>query len=165
MNCLIIFLVSLNLVQITRAAPSRNLTALRTEYAPSFVPDPDGRGTWSLLYSSLFTLALCVWTAIHPNVPAPGTSNLEKYRYKFLWVVMAIFAPEIGVFIAFKQYRAAKRLGRELTRMSGMQLAQQAKAGSQTTGPSDESEHDRHVHMNNEMEGVSIGSLLTPSVG
>lgn len=165
MAFLFLFLIPLELVQLTSAAPSRNLTALQTEYAPSFVPDPNGRGTWSLLYSCLFTLFLCVWTAIHPNVLAPGTSNVEKYRYKFLWVVMAIFAPEIGVFIAFKQYRSANRLRRELIRMSAIQLARHAKAGSRTPGAGDDNELDGHSHMNNDTEGVSIGPSLACSIG
>ncbi|KAL8883099.1 MAG: hypothetical protein Q9192_007459, partial [Flavoplaca navasiana] len=108
------FCTFLNLAQ---TAPDRNLTALRTEYAPSFVSDPDGRGTWSLLYSSIFTLVLCVWTAIHPNLPDLGTSEARKYRFKALWVVMAIFAPEIGVLTAFKQYRKATTFVAELSRI------------------------------------------------
>ena len=100
-----------------QTAPDRNITALRTEYAPSFVSDPDGRGTWGLLYSSIFTLVLCVWTAIHPNLPDIGTSEARKYRFKALWVVMAVFAPEIGVLTAFKQYRKATTFVAELSRI------------------------------------------------
>ncbi|KAL8990945.1 MAG: hypothetical protein Q9169_007990 [Polycauliona sp. 2 TL-2023] len=103
------------LLEFAQAAPSRNLTLLNTQFASSFVPEPDGRGTWGLLYSCLFTLALCVWTAFHPNVKTPEASSTGKYWIKTKWVVLAIFAPEIGVLTAFKQYRQAKSLASELS--------------------------------------------------
>ncbi|KAL8992313.1 MAG: hypothetical protein Q9169_007197 [Polycauliona sp. 2 TL-2023] len=109
--------VSCRLLSLAYTAPDRNLTALHTEYAPSFVPEPGGRGTWSLLYSCIFTLALCVWTAIHPNLPNLGTSQTQKYRFKALWVLVAIFAPEVGVLTAFKQYRKATTFAVELSRI------------------------------------------------
>ena len=118
----------LTYIQFAQGAPTRNLTALRTEYAPAFVSDPDGRGTWSLLYSSIFTLGLCVWTAIHPNVPSSGASSVAKYHLKALWVVLAVFAPEIGVLTAFKQYKKAKALSSRLSQLR----AQQASDGSHT---------------------------------
>ena len=58
-------------------APTQNFTALRTDIAPPWVPDPDNRGTWSLLYSCVFTLVLCVWTAIHLNIPSYHESQLS----------------------------------------------------------------------------------------
>ncbi|KAL9598137.1 MAG: hypothetical protein Q9219_004693 [cf. Caloplaca sp. 3 TL-2023] len=99
------------------AAPSRNLTALGTEYASAFVADPDWRGTWSLLYSSVFTLALCVWTAIHPNVPRPGASSVRKYYFKIKWVILAIFAPEFGVLAAYKQHQRVRGFVADLNRL------------------------------------------------
>lgn len=105
------------LINVVQTAPERNLTALKTEYAPPFIPEPDGRGTWSLLYSCVFTLVLCVWTAIHPNLPDPGAPEIRKYRFKGLWVVWAIFAPEIRVWTAFKQYRRATSFISELSRL------------------------------------------------
>ncbi|KAL8734024.1 MAG: hypothetical protein Q9166_001785 [cf. Caloplaca sp. 2 TL-2023] len=103
--------------QSALAAPSRNLTTLRTQYAPSFVSEPDGRGTWSLLYSCTFTLALCLWTAFHPNVKRPDASEARKYRLRFTWLAVAILAPELGVLTAFKQYRQSKALAAELSQM------------------------------------------------
>lgn len=105
------------LLHSVRAAPSRNLTALCTDFAPPFVREPDGRGTWSLLYSCLFTLALCVWTAFHPNVKSPGASEVRKYRLKIWWIFFAIFAPELGVLTAFKQNRKVNDFVTVLSRL------------------------------------------------
>ena len=106
--------------------PTQNFTALRTEIAPSWIPDPDNRGTWSLLYSCVFTLVLCVWTAIHLNVPSYRESHLSQWLRKLKWVLLAIIAPELGVYTAFEQYYQAKKLIRELAEIS-------FKIGSQTS--------------------------------
>ena len=105
------------IINVVHTVAERNSSALKTEYASPFVPEPDGRGTWSLLYSCVFTLVLCVYTAIHPNVPNPGAPELQKYHLKGKWVVWAIFAPEIGVWTAFKQYRSATSFVSELSRL------------------------------------------------
>lgn len=95
-------------------AADRNLTALNTQIAPSWVPDPDNRGTWSLLYSCVFTLVLCVWTAIHPNIPAQGESQARQFCRKMGWVLAAILAPEFGAFTAWQQWCWSRRLCSEL---------------------------------------------------
>ncbi|KAI4102608.1 MAG: hypothetical protein L6R37_004321 [Teloschistes peruensis] len=119
-----------------RAAPSRNLTALRTDFAPPFVREPDGRGTWSLLYSCLFTLALCVWTAFHPNVKSPEASEVGKYRLKIYWIFFAIFAPELGVLTAFKQNRKVNDF---VTVLSRLQAADVQNSKSRDGAPSSDS--------------------------
>ena len=99
-------------------APTQNFTALRTNIAPPWVPDPDNRGTWSLLYSCAFTLVLCVWTAIHLNVPSYQESLISQWLRKLKWVLLAIIAPELGVYTAFEQYEQAKELIGELAKIS-----------------------------------------------
>jgi hypothetical protein len=90
------------------AAPIQNLTALNTVIAPSWVPDPSGRGTWNLLYSCLFTLLLCVYTAIHLNVPAWYDTKIDFWLRKTKWVFITILALEIVVYVAFEQWVAAR---------------------------------------------------------
>jgi hypothetical protein len=91
-----------------------NKTALNTEIAPSWVPEPEGRGTWKLLYSCVFTLILCVWTAIHLNIPPAGETWIQHCTRKLKWVLIGIFVPEIVVCEAWVQWRYAKRLCKEL---------------------------------------------------
>ena len=99
-------------------APTQNFTALRTDIAPPWVPDPDTRGTWSLLYSCIFTLVLCVWTAIHLNVPSYRESTISQWLRKLKWVLLAIIAPELGVYTACEQYFQAKKLIHQLGEIS-----------------------------------------------
>jgi hypothetical protein len=81
--------------------------------SPVYVPGPEGRGTIGLLTTCLITLSLCVWTAIHMNVP-PGEIRRSKWRkfvHKLGWTVLAVFAPEVVVWRAFAQFTEALKLG------------------------------------------------------
>ena len=113
-------------LKVLHAAPTQNLTALNTEIAPSWVQAPDGRGTWSLLYSCVFTLSLCVWTAVHLNLPKHGERDTQRFFRKFGWVLLAIFAPELGVFAAFQQISWARRVCSALAEIRLHQEKQEA---------------------------------------
>jgi|ERR1700733_14498236 hypothetical protein len=91
------------------AAPVTNLTALATEIAPPWVGSPGGRGTWDLLYSCGFTILLCVYTAIHLNIPSPDDTKFTFWLRKTKWVAIAILAPEVVVYTAFEQWLHAKQ--------------------------------------------------------
>jgi hypothetical protein len=46
--------------------------------SPDFLPwqdSPNFRGTMDIIWSCLFTVFICVWTAVHLNVPAPPTTD------------------------------------------------------------------------------------------
>jgi hypothetical protein len=70
----------------------------------------DGRGTWDIISSCILTLVLCVWTALHLNVPKQNATLWERFKTKTLWVIVGIFAPEIVVYVAWVQYSSAKYL-------------------------------------------------------
>ena len=76
-----------------------------------FVGDPNGRGTVSLLISCILTLVLCVWSALHLNVPRQSSSGLDTFLCNFRWVLAGIYAPELVVFTAWRQWASAKLLG------------------------------------------------------
>jgi hypothetical protein len=56
--------------------------------------EPLERGTYSILSTCIITLALCVWTAIHLNVPAHG-EKWPQIRRKFGWMILGFLAPEL----------------------------------------------------------------------
>ncbi|KAF2746280.1 hypothetical protein M011DRAFT_404567 [Sporormia fimetaria CBS 119925] len=60
-------------------------------------PEPTFRGTYGILSTCLITMVLCVWTAVHLNIPAHGETGIitPQNRRKFGWLVMGLFAPEI----------------------------------------------------------------------
>ena len=74
--------------------------------------DPNGRGTFTLASSCIFTLIICVYSAMHLNVPPRQESTVQSWLRNIKWGLLGIFGPELVVFIAWKQYLSAKSIGR-----------------------------------------------------
>lgn len=87
-------------------APFGNQTANQTA---TWHPEPLGRGTFGLLSSCITTLVLCVYTAVHLNIPEHG-KELQQWFRKIGWVVLGLLAPEIVAWNAYEQYRTASRI-------------------------------------------------------
>lgn len=77
-----------------------------------WVSDPDGRGTFTILFSCVLTLSLCVYTAIHLNVRRYRQSELQSWLETTKWVIFGVLAPELVVYIAWRQYISATALNR-----------------------------------------------------
>ena len=75
-----------------------------------YVPDPDGRGTVSLVISCLLTLILCVWSALHLNVPKQAEATMHYLLVNIRWIITGFYAPELVVFTAWRQWSSAKIL-------------------------------------------------------
>ncbi|KAK3688762.1 hypothetical protein B0T22DRAFT_512503 [Podospora appendiculata] len=75
-----------------------------------WVLEPGGRGTFGLLKSCILTLLLCVYTAIHLNIPATKDTKRRLYLRKTKWLVIAMLAPELVVYIAWCQRQEVKKL-------------------------------------------------------
>ena len=94
------------------SAPISNSSS--SDQFPSWRSEPNGRGTWSILSSCLITLVLCVWTAIHLNVPAQNSTRTRPALQRLKWVLMGLLAPELVVYTAWDQWISAKRLTKEM---------------------------------------------------
>jgi hypothetical protein len=57
-------------------------------------PEPNFRGTFSILSSCWITLILCLWSAVHLNIPAYGEHGKQKWK-KLGFVLVGIIAPEL----------------------------------------------------------------------
>jgi hypothetical protein len=57
--------------------------------------DPPHRGTYSILSTCFVTLGLCIWTAIHLNVPEHGASWARQTWRKVGWMMLGFVAPEL----------------------------------------------------------------------
>lgn len=82
-----------------------------------WVGGPKTRGSWSLVYSCVFTIGLCIWTAIHPNVPGPNDGRWRILARKVKWALCALIAPEFVLAVAMQQLYRAWRLRRALGMM------------------------------------------------
>lgn len=88
----------------------------KTEFVSGWVQSPKGRGTWEILYSNMFTLGLCVFTAIHLNVGPSGRTEFQYWLHKCKWVLITVFFPELTLYMAGKQWFTANRLRKKLNK-------------------------------------------------
>lgn len=56
------------------------------------------------------TIFLCVWQAIHLNIPPPGEPRYKQILRRTGWSMLAIIAPEVVALNAWLQYRSARDL-------------------------------------------------------
>ncbi|QDS72988.1 hypothetical protein FKW77_008877 [Venturia effusa] len=94
-------LFALSLLVSTTALPIGNGTTI----APPWVSTPNVRGTADIVFTCLATISLCVYTALHLNVPKQGSTAVDELLRKAKWVAVGIFAPEVVVYSAFVQLR------------------------------------------------------------
>ena len=62
-------------------------------------PEPLERGTLSILSTCIITLGLCVWTAVHLNVPKHRGYWHQVLR-KVRWMLLGFIAPELVRIVA-----------------------------------------------------------------
>jgi hypothetical protein len=79
-----------------------------------WVSTPNERGTFSLVTSCLLTLGLCVWSAMHINIPPYGESPVQYWLRNGKWALVGFLGPELVVFAAWRQYNSAQALAIEL---------------------------------------------------
>ncbi|KAI1117030.1 hypothetical protein F5Y14DRAFT_404580 [Nemania sp. NC0429] len=106
--------VALTPLETEISAANGNQTTLRTQLAPSWSTTSPVRSTSDLLWTSIVTLFLCVYTVIHVNIPPPDESRRKFYGRKCLWALVAILAPEYALCTAYHQWDAARRLQHEM---------------------------------------------------
>ena len=75
---------------------------------------PNYRGTWDLIVSCVLTLVICVWSALHLNVPVETSKLRERNIRRVRWILLGVFAPEVVVSTAFAQYLTARWLRNEI---------------------------------------------------
>ena len=81
----------------------------------SWVDDPHRRGTLGILSSCIVTILLCVWTALHLNLPHQTNNKQSWYAKRQLWrkigwLILTLLAPEFSVYTAWSQHREAKEV-------------------------------------------------------
>src|SRR5436190_16154227 len=78
----------------------------------SWRPNPTTRGTSNILQSCLITTSLCVWTAVHLNIPEHDDPKFLLISYqtwrKLGWLILGLLAPEMLVYTAWYQRSEAK---------------------------------------------------------
>ncbi|KAF8537818.1 hypothetical protein BDD12DRAFT_806637 [Trichophaea hybrida] len=134
-----------------------NQTALIKHSAPAWVPEPRYRGTWGILWSCTLTLILCVYNALHLNVPAQNEGRFS-YRYYvrgFKWAFVALIVPEAVLLFAGLQWYEAKRLCEELEELY-------EKLHPHASNPTPLAEQSHHIDSPSSEERPSLEPILLP---
>ena len=77
-----------------------------------FVPEPAGRGTLGILWSSLAVLFLNTWTVLHLNIQDPDLKFWRRVLHMLKWTTVATIAPEFISLMAVDDYDSARTLQR-----------------------------------------------------
>src|SRR3569833_2333086 len=88
--------------------PSTNVTV-------GWQPEPTTRGSFNILSSCIITTSLCVWRAVHLNIPSEGEKLAQVLR-KVGGLLVGLVAPEMVVFTAWYQRSTAKAISKEIER-------------------------------------------------
>ncbi|KAM0693201.1 hypothetical protein Q7P36_006454 [Cladosporium allicinum] len=97
-------------------SPFGNATVLP---AAMWNPEPTYRGTFSILSSCLITMSLCIWTAVHLNLPEHKRES-EQVKRKINWLWLGLLAPEVVVWNARRQRSKMRDLSRQMSSMGFM---------------------------------------------
>lgn len=92
-----------------------NVTTNRTS---AWAPEPTVRGTWGILSSCIITISLCIWTAVHLNIPEHHKTKQQIWR-KLKWLIIGLLAPEMVAYVAWHQRKKAKEILQQVRDSSG----------------------------------------------
>jgi hypothetical protein len=79
-----------------------------------FVSEPNGRGTFSIIWSCLAVLILNTWTVLHLNIPPKDFNPYRRYLHKTKWLIICAIVPDGLVVNAYTQCRAARKSVRDM---------------------------------------------------
>lgn len=103
-SCRLISAAPLTPLENELQAANDNKTLLNSEFAPPWATTSNIRSTASLLWTCVLTLAICVFTVIHINVPPPNETQYSHILRKTKWAFFAILAPELVLTMALQQW-------------------------------------------------------------
>jgi hypothetical protein len=80
---------------------------------------PNYRGTLDIVWPCLLTIFLCCWNAIHPGVPHPKSTWLQRWFDRIICLFLSTIAPETFVWFAYRERLWAKAGYEELVTIMG----------------------------------------------
>ena len=86
-----------------------NSTSSNSTVTAGWTSTPDGRGTNEIILTCLFTIVLCCWTSVCPNLPALSDGRWAQVRDKLDLTCIGLLGPEFLLMIAVGQRSSARR--------------------------------------------------------
>ncbi|KAJ2918337.1 hypothetical protein MD484_g2119, partial [Candolleomyces efflorescens] len=65
------------------------------------------RSTPGIIWTCFATTLLCTWVSIHPDIVGYNSSKWERFKARFRWFLLALFAPELALVWAAFQWKLA----------------------------------------------------------
>ena len=87
-------------------ALARNATS--QSRVKGWIEQPNHRGTFDILWTSLFTIGISTYAMLCLNVPAPTDTYLRLVGRRILWMLLGILGPEFVLVYAAGQWSRAK---------------------------------------------------------
>jgi len=103
----------LAIIAATRASPLAIPSTLvsRDQLQPASCDDPNGcRSLWDIIRSCGFTILLCTWASVHPNIPSPEERWPRIAVRRVGLMLAALIIPEAIIAWALRQRLAAMKL-------------------------------------------------------
>ena len=83
-----------------------NLTVNTTTFAnPPYVwiGEPKQRTSFGILSFCFSTLVICAWSTVHFNIPQRRYSDTRRFFLQVAWMVFALLAPEVLLYLAINE--------------------------------------------------------------
>lgn len=89
--------------------PVETLTSLPCGRVRFWVDQADHRGTFDIVWSTVFTMFICTYTILCLNVPAPKDTWWKILRRRIMWMGLGILGPEFVLTFAAGQWSRARQ--------------------------------------------------------
>jgi Na+/alanine symporter len=96
-------------------SPASNTTT-PSQHAYSWVEEPKQRGTFAILSLCFTTIIICVWSAVHLDIPKTRHSSTHRFLTRVVWMLIALNAPELLLLLAINQRIDAHVLNTRVTK-------------------------------------------------
>ena len=108
-------LIALAILSAVRASPTIGLREpspiITVSQAAAACSDPNGcRSLWEIVWSCVFTILLCTWVSVHPNIPGPDELWPKVAFRRFGIMLATLIAPELVIAWAMRQRFLAHEL-------------------------------------------------------
>lgn len=85
-----------------------------TSSPSSWISDSTTRSVYDILSICASTLVICVWSAVHPDIPTRKKSKFKLFAKQVEWMLVGIFIPDLLLYIALCQGISAIMLSRSI---------------------------------------------------
>ena len=72
-------------------------------YLQRWGDEPNYRGTFGIILLCFGTLITCIWNTLHFNIPTRRYYPVPRLLLKFFWTAIALYAPELLLFLAINE--------------------------------------------------------------